>query len=193
MGLKIEPITYPYNYIRNFYSGSKSSYYFEILKNNIQWEHERLFIFGKENTLKRKVAWYGDPESVYSYSKKIMKPHPWIFFLTDIRKKIQNKLNKNFNSVLLNYYPDGGSGMGWHSDNEKELGLEPVIASISFGADRDFLFRNKVDKNKTINLKLENGSLLIMNPGCQDNWAHSLPKRRKIKSPRINLTFRYIM
>ena len=116
------------------------------------------------------------------------------YVLLQLKEKVENYSEIKFNSVLLNEYPDGEVGMGWHSDDEKELGTDPIIASLSFGANRDFIFKHKTDRSiENVKLHLKSGSLLLMLGSTQHYWKHSLPKRLKVKEPRINLTFRNII
>ena len=145
----------------------------------------------KELKAARKGA---DKGKKYSYSGLTLEPDNWDKDLFHIKQLIQNITHQEFNSVLLNEYPNGGVGMGWHSDDEKELGINPIIASVSLGAERDFLFRHKKDKSKEpVKILLKHGSLLLMMGNTQHHWHHSLPIRRKVKDKRINLTFRNIV
>lgn len=157
------------------------------------------------------MAWYGDPGAVYTYSGVVNAPNPWHPLLLEIKEKVTDTVREHipkqpdFNSVLCNLYRDGRDSMGWHSDDEKELGENPIIASLSLGTARDFLLRQrdnqgarsyqdaKSDHRVNLKLPLTHGSLLIMLVGCQSEWQHSLPKRLRVSSPRINLTFRRII
>ena len=138
----------------------------------------------------RLTAWYGD--AAYTYSGVRHEPRNWVSILNALRDLVQNKTNKPFNSVLLNHYRSGSDSMSWHSDNEPELGLNPTIASLSFGGTRRFRFRNTSDKKQTLSINLSDASLLVMAGPLQHNWQHTLPKTKKIVAPRINLTFRNI-
>jgi alkylated DNA repair dioxygenase AlkB len=140
----------------------------------------------------RLTAWYGDPGSVYTYSNIEMQPEPWSNLLKSMKDTISEFCKVEFNSVLLNLYRDGDDSMGWHSDDEKELGLKPVIASLSFGGERVFRFRHKSKKDLKYSVNLCHGSLLIMKGETQEFWQHSLPKTKKKVPSRINLTFRRI-
>lgn len=162
----------------------------ELLQ-NISWEHDELAIYGKHITTKRKTAWYGDSAFEYSYSNTTKKALPWIPALSSLKNLVEQQSQSSFNSCLLNLYHAGDEGMAWHSDDEKELGDEPTIASISLGAERKFSFKHKKTK-QSISLPLEHGSLLLMKGVTQKYWQHSLPKTTKVKEPRINLTFRTI-
>ena len=171
-----------------------SDVFFQKLSININWRREQIFVWGKKRTTKRRVAWYADKGKKYSYSGLTLEPETWDEDLFQIKQQIQNITHQEFNSVLLNEYPDGRVGMGWHSDDEKELGINPIIASVSLGAERDFLFRHKKDKSiETVKILLKHGSLLLMMGSTQHHWHHSLPIRRKVKDRRINLTFRNIV
>lgn len=171
-----------------------SDVFFQKLSININWRREQIFVWGKKRTTKRRVAWYADKGKKYSYSGLTLEPETWDEDLIQIKQQIQNITHQEFNSVLLNEYPDGRVGMGWHSDDEKELGINPIIASVSLGAERDFLFRHKKDKSiEPVKILLKHGSLLLMMGSTQHHWHHSLPIRRKVKDRRINLTFRNIV
>jgi len=153
------------------------------------WHTEQLKLFGKWVIVPRKVLWFGDKDTEYFYSGKQHTPLPWREPLIELQKRLD--FFAPFNSVLANYYQDGNDYMGWHSDDESELGEQAIIASLSLGASRRFIFRHKTSKHK-IRLMLEHRSLLLMYGKCQDQWQHSLPKMKKIHDERINLTFRYI-
>lgn len=170
-------------------SESQSDYYFQKLRNNIAWEQDELFMFGKKIITKRKVAWYGDLPYDYTYSNSTKTALSWNAELEKLKQFAEEKCNSTFNSCLLNYYQDGEEGMSWHSDNEKTLVENAPIASFSLGAERKFVFKHRETKEK-ISLNLENGSLLLMRGEIQKYWLHALPKTKKVKLPRINLTFR---
>jgi len=164
---------------------------FNLLQ-NIRWEHDELIIYGKQITTKRKMAWYGDSPLEYSYSNTTKTALPWIPVLSELKSLVEKQAQSTFNSCLLNLYHAGDEGMAWHSDDEKELGDQPTIASLSIGAERKFSFKHKNTK-ESISLSLENGSLLLMKGVTQRYWQHSLPKTMKVKESRINLTFRTIL
>ncbi len=170
-------------------SNSEASEYFLDLESNIPWENDEAIIFGKHIITKRMVSWYGDENFSYQYSGTTKKALLWNQTLLKLKKIVEQISNDSFNSCLLNLYHDGSEGMSWHSDNEASLGKNTTIASVSFGAERRFCFRHKQSK-KNVELLLENGSLLLMKGETQTHWLHSLPKSAKIRSPRINLTFR---
>jgi len=141
---------------------------------------------------KRKVAWYGDSDYLYTYSNTTKQALTWTKELSDLKQRVEEVTGTKFNSCLLNLYHNGDEGIAWHSDDEKPLGENSIIASLSFGAERKFSFKHKHTK-QTISVVLEHGSLLIMKDATQTNWLHSLPKSKKITRPRINLTFRTIV
>ena len=155
------------------------------------WEQDEFVMFGKQIVTDRKVAWFADLNYQYTYSNSVKNALQWTPELLYLKNLVELKTGEKFNSCLLNLYHNGNEGMGWHSDNEKELGKHPVIASLSFGATRKFSLKHNTDKQK-IDVVLEPGSLLVMKGETQEKWKHSLPKSKKIINPRINLTFRYI-
>lgn len=165
--------------------------YFQRLLKEIEWRQDEVVIFGKKIITKRKVAWYGDKDFSYTYSGRTRTALPWTAALLELKAIVEELSGSCFNSCLLNLYHSGEEGMSWHSDNEKELGEEPVIASLSLGAERKFAVKHKESKEK-LTLQLENGSLLVMSGPMQQYWLHSLPKTKKVHAPRINLTFRNI-
>ena len=169
----------------------KSEFFLLQLSKNIQWKNDESVIFGKHYITRRKTAWYGDRPFNYTYSKIKRTALPWTNELLEIKHIVENNESTKFNSCLLNFYHDGDDGMGWHADNEKELKKNSVIASVSLGAERKFSFKHKKNKEK-IDLILGNGSLLVMKEQIQNHWMHQLPKSRKVREPRINLTFRTI-
>lgn len=149
-------------------------------------------MFGKSITTKRKVAWYADKPYAYIYSNTKKIAHYWTPTLSSIKNQLQDYTGEQFNSCLLNLYLDGSEGMGWHSDDESMMKKHATIASISLGAKRSFMFRHKRSKEQH-SVELENGSLLLMKAQIQDFWKHQLPVRKRVKNPRINLTFRYFL
>lgn len=179
-------------YAPSFIPSEKATDLLEKLIECIDWRQEEMKMFGKIVQFPRLTAWYGDPEAAYRYSGTTFQPTPWIPALLSLREKIQQAVNHSFNSVLLNYYRDGQDSMGWHADNEKELGRNPVIASFNLGASRPFQLKHNTLGGKQ-EIILEHGSLLIMAGALQHHWKHQIPKRKKIQEPRINLTFRQIL
>ncbi|MGJ4786784.1 alpha-ketoglutarate-dependent dioxygenase AlkB family protein [Leptospira koniambonensis] len=160
----------------------------KILLQDIPWKNDEAIIYGKHIITKRKVAWFGDSDYEYTYSNTTKRALPWTKELSELKILTEEITGTKFNSCLLNLYNNGEEGMAWHSDDEKSLGKNSTIASLSFGAERKFCFKHKSTKEQ-ISLILEHGSLLVMQ-GAQESWFHSLPKTKSIKQPRINLTFR---
>jgi len=181
---------YLYN---SFFNAEESSYFMNKLLEEIEWKQEPIRIMGKEIMQPRLTAWYGDPNKPYSYSGIKMLAHPWTDPLEQIKKRIEFKFGLEFSSVLLNLYRNERDGMGWHRDNEKELGPDPTIISLSFGQSRVFQFRRYKEKSKPILLELHTGSLLIMKGATNHYWEHRIPKTSQHLQPRINLTFRNII
>lgn len=162
---------------------------FSLLNEAITWKNDEVILFGKHIITKRFSAWYGDQGKDYTYAGIARKAVEWPTVLAEIRSELG--AISAFNSCLCNLYPSGNEGMGWHTDNERSLGKNPIIASISFGAERKFAFKHQQTQEK-VELTLGNGSLLIMQGTVQHFWKHSLPKTKKVNQPRINLTFREI-
>lgn len=180
------------NYYGIIMTTPEANTYYNLLLKNINWKNDEAFYHGRHIVTKRKVAWYGDQGFLYTYSNTTKQALPWTNELIDLKRKTELITNSQFNSCLLNLYHDGNEGMTWHSDDEKSLGKNTVIASLSFGAERKFSFKHRRTR-QTISLLLENGSLLVMRGNTQSNWLHSLPLSSKINHPRINLTFRTII
>lgn len=157
----------------------------------IDWRNDEVFIYGKKIITKRKVGWYGDNPYRYTYSNTTKYALSWTPELRQLKTYIEQETGETFNSCLLNLYHNGDEGMAWHSDAEADLKKDSAIGSLSFGAERKFVFKHKENKEK-IELFLEHGSLLIMKDTTQAFWLHSLPPSKKIKTPRVNLTFRTI-
>ncbi len=164
---------------------------FASLLDTIDWKEDQLVMFGKLITTKRKVAWVGDVGCSYTYSGVKKFPEAWTPALLEIKQKVEALAQYTFNSCLLNLYHDGSEGMGWHSDDEKELDQTAPIASISFGGERKFAFKHKFDQT-SVSVALANGSVLLMYAPTQQYWQHSLAKTKRTVAPRINLTFRAI-
>jgi alkylated DNA repair dioxygenase AlkB len=163
--------------------------YMERLLTAIEWRNDEAVIFGRHIITKRKVAWYGDNNYGYKYSGIVREALPWTADLRALKGLTEQLTGVSYNSCLLNLYHDGDEGMAWHSDDEKELAPASAIASLSFGAERRFLFRHKRTK-EIVELSLAPGSLLVMRGATQDRWLHSLPKMKRVTRPRVNLTFR---
>lgn len=164
---------------------------FHTLLDSIPWQSERYQWFGREIQTTRKVAWCGEPGLKYIYSGQIKIARGWPSSLTQLKAKVELASRESYNTCLLNLYHHGNENMGWHSDDEKELTPNHSIASVSLGAGRDFIFKHKTTQKK-VSLHLTHGCLLVMQDETQTHWQHSLPKRLKVKHPRINLTFRHI-
>lgn len=158
----------------------------------IAWHQSTMMMFGKRVSLPRYCAWHGDNDKPYTYSGITLHPQPWNKVLIWLRDQLQAVTDIRFNSVLLNWYRSGDDHISWHADDERELGHNPVIASVSFGATRRFLLRRNDDHSQKIELPLAHGSLLVMRGALQHYWQHAVPQERKVKSSRINLTFRVI-
>ncbi len=173
-------------------SSESAQHYFVKLLSNINWKPDEVIIFGKRLTTKRCVAWYADKPFIYKYSNIPRQALPWTEELLALKTLVEYESNETYNSCLMNLYHDGLEGMGWHSDDEKELKPYGAISSLSLGAERRFLFKNKSSK-VIVPIMLASGSLLVMKGITQRHWLHRLPPTTKIKAPRINLTFRTIM
>jgi alkylated DNA repair dioxygenase AlkB len=180
-------------YIPDFFNADESHEYFTSLQNTIAWKQEELKLYGKIIKTPRFTAWYGDDGMAYKYSGVTFYALPWTDKLLKINAAIEPLAGQQFNSVLLNMYRDGNDSMGWHSDDEPELGKNPIIASVNFGQARRFDFRMVKDYSVKHQLMLGNGSLLIMKGDIQHHWQHQIAKSLRIKQPRINLTFRKIL
>lgn len=166
---------------------------FEKLHRETVWLHEEVVVWGKRHKQPRLTAWYGDPGKSYSYSGTVMRALPWTNLLLELKRKLEECTEATFNSVLLNLYRDNNDRMGFHSDNERELGKEPVIASLSYGETRTLLFKHKKRKDMpTKNVRLTSGSVLLMKGATQENWSHGINSETQTCGPRINLTFRRI-
>lgn len=179
-------------YYGQIVSIQKAQYYFDQLLSTIEWQKDEAIIFGQLVTTKRKVAWYGNQPFKYTYSKTTKTALAWTPELLELKKIIEEKTGETFNSCLLNLYHNGDEAMAWHSDSEIDLKKNGAISSLSFGADRKFSFKHKKKKQK-IDITLEKGSLLVMKGTTQTHWLHRLPPSKKIKTARINLTFRTIV
>jgi alkylated DNA repair dioxygenase AlkB len=180
------------SYYPNFFSFEKSNELFQKLITEIPWQQDAITVFGKTHPQPRLTALYGNEGKQYGYSNIIMQPHTWTPLTMFIKNQVEEICQENFTTVLLNYYRDGKDSNGWHADNEKELGKNPTIASLSFGAERNFQLKHNLDKNAKQNIVLGHGSLLIMKGTTQHFWKHQIPKTSKIIDSRINLTFRII-
>jgi alkylated DNA repair dioxygenase AlkB len=181
------------SYFRDFISLNESNTLFKSLKHHIDWQQDDITVFGKTYKQPRLTALYSETNTPYSYSNITMYPKPFTKELLELNKKAEVISKSIFNSVLLNLYRDGSDSNGWHADNEKELGINPVIASISLGAKRIFHFKHRKIPNEKHKIHLENGSLLLMAGEMQHHWLHQIPKTKKPIGERINLTFRRLI
>jgi len=191
---KIENIL-PFDGITNYHgiilNKKQCDFFYHKLMETIQFKNDEAIIFGKKIITKRKVAWYGELEYSYTYSKVTKTANVFTKELLELKEIVEKESRETYNSCLLNLYHSGDEGMAYHSDGEKMLKKNGAIGSLSLGAERKFSFKHKENKQR-IDIVLENGSLLVMKNGTQTNWLHRLPPTKKVKSPRINLTFRSI-
>ena len=178
-------------YYPSFFEAELATQLYKNLSETIPWQQDRIKVYGKYYAQPRLTALFGNDGKPYSYSNIKMQPHPWTVQLQKIKDHIENCTDTTYTTVLLNYYRDGSDSNGWHADNEKELGSDPCIGSLSLGTERIFELKHNIT-GKKIKLKLEHGSLLCMMKGCQGNWKHQIPKDKNISTSRINLTFRKI-
>lgn len=180
-------------YYPNFFSKEKADLFYETLLKETPWQHDEITIFGKKILQPRLTALYGNQGKSYGYSNIVMHPHPFNSTLTFIKEEIENAINEHFTTVLLNLYRHEKDSNGWHADNEKELGRDPIIASLSLGEERTFQIKHNTNKEAKQTILLQHGSLLVMKNGAQIHYKHQIPKATKPKNPRINLTFRKIL
>jgi alkylated DNA repair dioxygenase AlkB len=160
------------------------------LRSLIDWQQEEILIFGERKRVPRLVAWHGDPGTAYTYSGTAHEPLPWTHELQRVRQRAEELTGYSYNSVLLNLYRDGRDGMGWHADDEPELGREPAIASVSLGATRRFKLRHRRSRIAADALDLAHGDLLLMAGATQHHYVHAVPKTARPVGERVNLTFR---
>ena len=179
-------------YDRNFLSSVEASRYFKILRNETAWQQDQIKVFGKVYDQPRLTALYANNNFPYSYSNITMYPSPFSATLLEIKEKVEQQLKKEFTTCLLNLYRHGQDSNGWHADNEKELGKNPIIASVSLGAERMFHMKHRTDNSQKIKINLIHGSLLVMSGSTQHYWLHQIPKTKKHVEERINLTFRIL-
>lgn len=194
--LKTEPIALDLadaeiSYWREFLNQEVAWQWYERLRDNTIWRQEKITIYGKQHFVPRLSCWMADEGLDYRYSNMTMNPVAWSKDVLSIKAQLERKIGVQFNSVLLNFYRSGQDSNGWHADNEPELGENPVIASVSLGAARDFHLRHNQDSQLKHQIALQHGSLLIMQGATQSHWQHHIPKRANAE-PRINLTFRTI-
>jgi alkylated DNA repair dioxygenase AlkB len=191
-GTNLLPCDGTVNYFGPILDPSEARRYYEALLNGIPWKNDEAVIFGKHIITARKVAWYGDSNFSYTYSGTTKQALVWTAELATLKEKVEKLCGAVFNSCLLNLYHNGDEGMSWHSDDEKSLARNSTIASVSLGAEREFRFKHKRLDEK-VSVWLESGSLLVMKDATQGHWLHSIPKSKKVKTPRINLTFRTML
>lgn len=177
-------------YIPNFYDQTKADFYLEYLKKHVAWQQDTIKVFGKTYPQPRLTALFGSNDKPYTYSNITMSPKKFTSELLEIKTGVEHVSQHQFTTVLLNLYRNGNDSNGWHADNEKALGLNPVIASLSFGVTRPFHFKHRTIKGENHKIHLEHGSLLIMKGEMQHFWLHQIPKSKKLIKERINLTFR---
>ncbi len=179
--------------VEHFLDHPRADRFFENIERTAVWHQPRLTLFGQSRGSPRLAAWYGDPQAVYAYSGVVNRPLPWFDALRQLRARVEEHTGERFNSVLINLYRSGDDAMGWHSDDEPELGARATIASLSLGATRRFVMRHKRRKNLgSIALALHHGSLLVMKGDTQRHWRHAVPRTKRAVGARINLTFRLV-
>lgn len=176
----------------SFLSRETAQAHFDEFSSGIPWQQDELIMFGRQIQTARKVAWFGDQSFSYTYSNTTKRALLWTPALLTLKEQVQSFTAQSFNYCLLNLYDSGLEGMGWHADNKPELLQDGAIASVSLGAERPFIFKHRGTGEK-VKVDLPPGSLLLMTGTTQSNWLHALPKRKRIATPRINLTFRTIV
>ncbi|RDE24189.1 alpha-ketoglutarate-dependent dioxygenase AlkB [Motiliproteus coralliicola] len=181
------------HYQAQFLSAVEADHYLAQLQQQLDWRQDRIRLFGRETPIPRLQAWYGDPGLHYRYSGLSLYAQGWPDPLLALKQQLEQQTGQRFNAVLANLYRNGVDSMGWHADDEPELGPNPVIASLSLGQPRPFQLRRRDDPTQRYELLLEHGSLLLMAGSTQHHWQHALPKRTRLNQPRINLTFRQII
>ncbi len=188
------PIDLPsdFSFYPNFLSAEESTLLYHFFETELPWEISPITIFGKTFQTPRKEAFFSEKGLTYSYSGKKLTQHPLIPEIQRLKQKIEQLTKEEFNAVLVNFYRDGNDGNGWHSDNEKELGKEPIIASLSLGTTRRFDLKH-ISTGEKLAIELTHGSLLVMGKSIQPNWKHCIAKSKRISEGRINLTFRKII
>lgn len=181
-----------YIFLENFYSSSESTHLLNYLLNELPWKSGEIKLFGKVYPIPRKEVYFSDNKLSYSYSGKELIIDIWDENVLEIKSRVEALLNVEFNACLSNLYRNGKDSNGWHADNEKELGKNPIIASLSFGATRRFDLRHQSTKEK-LSFQLTSGSLLVMGGEMQHFWKHQIPKQKNVNDPRVNLTFRQVL
>ena len=178
--------------VQDFLAPGEASRVLQQLIETTPWEQPRVRVYGKWHLTPRLVSFHAEPDLAYAYSEWLHAARPWTPMLLDLRQRLAAAANSPFNAVLLNYYRDGRDSIGWHADDETELGADPVIASLSVGAARELFFKPRGGQGERLSLRLASGSLMIMRGKTQQNWLHHLPRRARCSRPRVNLTFRLI-
>ena len=181
-----------FEFYPNFFNQEEADILFDKLMNETPWQQDDITIFGKKITQPRLTCLFGNEGKPYSYSGLTMQPHPWNATIMFLKEKVDKISEQNFTTVLANLYRNEKDSNGWHADNEKELGKNPIIASVSFGEERKFQLKHISDNTVKLSLNLNHGSLLVMKEGSQINYKHQIPKATQPKNARINLTFRTI-
>lgn len=176
----------------NFFNKEKADFYYKSLLATINWQQDYIKFYGKKVPIPRLEAWYGDTDKTYTYSGIQLRGNQWTNELLEIKEKIEEESQVVFTNVLINQYRTGKDSVSWHADDEKELGKNPIIASISLGSSRVFQFKHKENPKLKVKITLTHGSFLLMQGETQHHWLHQIPKTQKNISPRINLTFRIL-
>lgn len=179
-------------WVKHFLSPDEANTLMASLLDTIPWRQDSIRIAGKDTPIPRLQAWFGDEGLVYTYSGLTLQPNPWLPELEALKHRIEDYSDTHFNSLLANLYRDENDSVGWHADDEPELGENPVIASLSLGETREFALKHRDHPHQKVRLDLRNGDLLIMKGALQHHWLHQLPKAKTHCDPRINLTFRRI-
>ncbi|CAM3650977.1 alpha-ketoglutarate-dependent dioxygenase AlkB [Flavobacterium gelidilacus] len=182
-----------FEYYPNFLTKEKADEFFKLLNEKTPWQQDTITVYGKNHLQPRLTALYGNEGKPYKYSNIIMNPHPWNATLIHLKELVEEKAKHKFTTVLLNLYRNERDSNGWHADNEKELGRNPIIASISLGEERTFQLKHNTIKEAKQHVILKHGSLILMKEGSQIHYKHQIPKTTSSKNPRINLTFRTIL
>jgi len=192
MEIRLDMIDADVTYYPDFFNDQEADVLFKELLEHSPWQHDDITVFGKTYKQPRLTALYASNKKSYSYSNITMIPHNFSKELLTIKSRIENEVHEEFSTCLINLYRDGTDSIGWHSDDEKELGMNPIIGSVSLGVERIFHFKHKQNKDLKERLILKHGSLLLMKGATQHNWLHQIPKTKKPIGKRINLTFRVI-
>jgi alkylated DNA repair dioxygenase AlkB len=179
-------------YYPGFFESETAEQYFQTLLREVAWENRTLLVYGKRHPEPRLTAWYGNKGAQYSYSGTTRHPKPWTPLLLEIKQRVEQTAGVRYNSLLINQYRDGKDSVSWHSDDESGLGINPSIASVSFGAVRSFHLRHRQNKELRHKLDLGHGSLLLMQGPTQHYWHHQVSKTSRAVGPRVNLTFRFV-